>query len=76
MEDKKQTAVEFLVNIVQSCIAPDYIPKEIVEQAKEMERQQIIEAHGDKKVKSGGIGNYIETKTGEKYYEETYGKIF
>ena len=33
----KQTAVEWLVNVVQSCIAPDYIPKEIVEQAKEME---------------------------------------
>ena len=33
----KQTAVEWLVNVVQSCIAPDYIPKEIAEQAKEME---------------------------------------
>ena len=34
------TAVEWLVNVVQSCIAPNFIPKEIVEQAKEMEKQQ------------------------------------
>ena len=47
----------------------------LLEQAKEMERQQIIEAHGDKKVKSAGVSNCIETKTGERYYNETYGKI-
>jgi hypothetical protein len=40
----KQSAVEWLVNIVQSCIAPNFIPKEIVEQAKEMEKQQIQDA--------------------------------
>ena len=34
------TAVEWLVYVVQSNIAPNYIPKEIVEQAKEMEKQQ------------------------------------
>ena len=39
----KQTAVEWLVNVVQSCIAPDYIPKEIIGQAKEMEKEQIID---------------------------------
>jgi hypothetical protein len=37
---KKQTAVDWLVNVVQSCIAPNYIPKEIIKQAKEMEKQQ------------------------------------
>ena len=36
----KQSAVQWLVNVVQSCIAPNYIPKEIVEQAREMEKQQ------------------------------------
>ena len=36
----KQTAVEWLVYVVQSNIAPNYIPKEIVEQAKEMEKNQ------------------------------------
>ncbi|MEY2869373.1 MAG: hypothetical protein RIT01_160 [Pseudomonadota bacterium] len=74
MEDKKQTAVKFLV---ENLMGAKFInsPFELVEKAKAMERQQIIEAHGNKKVKSGGVGNYIETKTGEKYYEETYGKI-
>jgi hypothetical protein len=37
---KKQTAVEWLVYVVQSNIAPNYIPKEIVEKAKEMESKQ------------------------------------
>jgi hypothetical protein len=39
------TAVEWLVYVVQSNIAPNYIPKEIVEQAKEMEKQQIENAY-------------------------------
>ncbi len=38
--EKQQTAVKWLVNVVNSCIAPDYIPKEIVNQAKEMEKEQ------------------------------------
>jgi hypothetical protein len=41
-ETMKQTAVEWLVYVVQSNIAPNYIPKEIVEQAKEMEKEQIV----------------------------------
>jgi hypothetical protein len=39
------TTVEWLVYVVQSNIAPNYIPKEIVEQAKEMEKQQIENAY-------------------------------
>jgi hypothetical protein len=58
----KQTAVQWLVNVVQSCIAPDYIPKEIVEQAKEMEKQQIIDAYKE------GVG------FAEQYYNETFKK--
>jgi predicted nucleotidyltransferase len=37
-ETMKKKAVEWLVYVVQSNIAPNYIPKEIVEQAKEMEK--------------------------------------
>jgi|694.fasta_scaffold74783_5 hypothetical protein len=48
--EKKISAVEWLVNVVQSCIAPDYIPTEIIEQAKAMEnekqRQNIIDFIG------------------------------
>jgi hypothetical protein len=60
----KQTAVEWLVNVVQSCIAPNFIPKEIVEQAKEMEKEQIIESYdqGD-----------IQLVNAEQYFNETYG---
>ena len=61
----KQTAVEWLVYVVQSNIAPNYIPKEIVQQAKEMEKQQIIDAYetGDK---------YKTEISGEKYYNEQF----
>ena len=55
---KKQTAVEWLVNVVQSCIAPDYIPKEIVEQAKEMEKEN----QDDFAI---GFGEYIDSLTTE-----------
>jgi hypothetical protein len=63
---KKQTAVEWIVNVVNSCIAPDYIPKEIIEQAKEMEKEQI---------KDTASAYYHEnTKlTPTQYYNETYG---
>jgi tRNA threonylcarbamoyladenosine modification (KEOPS) complex Cgi121 subunit len=34
------TSIEWLVNVVQSCIAPNYIPKEIIEKAKEMHKAE------------------------------------
>jgi hypothetical protein len=63
-----KTAVEWLVYVVQSNIAPNYIPKEIVEQAKEMEKEQIIEFADkyDAYVVQGG------TLTAEQYYNETF----
>lgn len=66
----KQTAVEWLVNVVQSCIAPNYIPKEIIDQAKEMEREQIIRAanNGCK-----GMCMIDTSRDGKNYYNETYG---
>jgi len=66
----KQTAVEYLINVVQSCIAPNYIPKEIVKQAKEIEKQQIIDAHG---IKTKSINqDQSEIITGSQYYNETF----
>ena len=65
LKRNKMTAVEWLVNVVQSCIAPNFIPKEIVKQAKEMEKQQIIDAY-----KEGVDG----TKLAEQYYNETFKK--
>ena len=44
----------------------------ILKQAKELEMQQIIEAHGKKLKKTPTSGNYEYWLTGEKYYNETY----
>jgi len=41
-------------------------------QAKEMEKQQIINAHGKKTKQSRGISNYTYILTGEEYYNETF----
>jgi hypothetical protein len=62
----KQSAIEWLVNVVNSCIAPDYIPKEIIQQAKEMEKEQIIDfadKYGTYLIQGGTMsaGTYNET---------------
>jgi hypothetical protein len=62
---KEISAVEWLVYVVQSNIAPNYIPKEIVEQAKEMEKEQIIDAWLNSLTK----GDY---NSADEYYNETY----
>jgi len=72
----KQTAVEWLVNVVQSCIAPNFIPKEIVEQAKAMEKEQIIDSFDEGK--SDGYKTAREWDemiiwlSAEQYYTETF----
>ena len=38
----------------------------------ELEKKQIIEAHGNKTKKSGSISNYTFILTGEDYYNETF----
>jgi|688.fasta_scaffold471029_2 c-di-AMP phosphodiesterase-like protein len=83
----KKTAVEWLIGrfhyegfIGTYCSEEQIKSKrqimiEIIEQAKEMEKQQIIEAHGNKqKTKSNpdSIVTYGYTFTGEAYYNETY----
>lgn len=70
----KQTAVDWLVNVVQSCIAPDYIPKEIIEQAKEMEKQHIIDAWIEATPRNIPKYEAITKDFAEQYYNETYGK--
>ena len=69
MENKKQTAVDYIVNVVNSCIVPNYIPNEIVKQAKQMEKEQIINTFKDAQLFK--VMNY-ETRA-EQYYNETYG---
>ena len=66
--ENKQTAVDWLVNVVQSCIAPNFIPKEIIEQAKEIEEQQKIMDYEMGYINGGNQKNI----TGEQYIKETY----
>jgi len=69
----RQTAVEWLLfEMSKFGLLSDGIPKEIHNQAKEIEKQQIIDAHGKKTKQSRGISNYTYILTGEEYYNETF----
>jgi hypothetical protein len=60
----KQTAVEWLIEKMHKNI--EWIPVPMQEQAKEMEKEQIIDAFDTGRRKGDWIFD------GEKYYEETY----
>ena len=69
----KKTAVEWLLE--QVWVNPVSKLPEILDQAKEMEKEQIIEAHGNKqKTRSNpnSIVTYGFTYTGEMYYNEIF----
>jgi hypothetical protein len=73
MQQVKQTAIDWLIE--QWPILESQLPPQLIEQAKEMEKEQIIEAHGDKKrtkSNSGSCVTYSYTFTGEMYYNETF----
>jgi hypothetical protein len=69
MGNKKQTAVEWLVEQVEDFIG--LIPVDIIDQAKEMEKEQIIDAHDDAYIAMNlafrGFDRSLD------YYEKTYG---
>ena len=67
----KETAVEWLEQKAKE-FAIDLNLLHYFEQAKEMEKQQIIDAHGNQTKKSGGISNATYILTGEQYYNETF----
>ena len=60
----KQTAVEWLVEEIHKNI--EFIPVSMQEQAKEMEKEQIIDAFDE------GNPNGFIIKCGEQYYNETF----
>ena len=66
------TAVEYLYKIIHNRIHIDKDLSEYLEQAKEIEKQQIIDAHGSKLKKSRGTTNYEYWYTGEQYFNETF----
>ena len=63
----KLTAIEWLVEQVNSdCLNSAFIRPELVKQAKEMEKEQIIDAFDRFELE--------RFKSGLQYYNETYGK--
>jgi hypothetical protein len=72
---KKQTSVDFLIEEFSAIFGKvnftamqGLLMKDAVEKAREMEKEQIIEAFED-----GNEQGFI-CKTGEQYYNETYKK--
>ena len=63
--EKKQTAVEWLASYIKGIT--DLNCDEIIEQAKQMEKEQITEA-----VKYG-YSDWGSAKDAEQYYNETFG---
>jgi hypothetical protein len=79
----QQTAVEWLVeqlarkNNEFQALTFYYDHKEEIEQAKQMEKEQvlkIVDNWKDKCLSGGYDGQVIELKTFEQYYNETYNK--
>jgi|Laugrefa1bdmlbdn_1035148.scaffolds.fasta_scaffold34055_1 hypothetical protein len=70
---KQQTALEWFMYKVDECENTDDF-LDAYNKAKEMEKEQIINAHGNQY--RGGFrsnGDFFEQKvTGEEYYNETY----
>ena len=66
----KQTAVEWLEQLLFDKLGK--FTKGDIEEAKEMEKQQIVEAHGTQLKKSKGVTNYEYWLNGEEYYNEKF----
>ena len=67
----QQTAVEWLIRNVNENIPPMYIPKQVVDQAKQMEMEQIIETY-----RVGAEEDIYNNplRTGQEYYNDIYKK--
>jgi hypothetical protein len=64
MNNKKQSSIEWLAEIVSKM---GYISTDILEQAKEMHKQDIEDAWLD------GVANWDSEKEAEQYYTKTFG---
>jgi hypothetical protein len=67
---EKKTAVEWLE---QEMLKPNLSMKEILEQAKEMEKEQIIDAYFDSTSQFSVDARMDYPKSAEQYYNETFG---
>jgi len=70
---KQQTAVEWLENELKKI--PFIKPQDAFEQAKSMEKQQIVDACNQNEFEDiDGLGIHETITKGEQYYNETYNK--
>ncbi len=67
----KQTAVEWLVEQLKDMEYDLRLIPNTIEQAKEMEKEQIIEAWNIR-AKIDGVLTYTDNRTAEQYYKQTY----
>ena len=71
----QQTAISWLIENIPQRFANAFMNEcvDVIEQAKQMEKEQIMKAW-DKRCKQGTFisGWHIETQNGEQYYNETY----
>jgi hypothetical protein len=63
------TALEWLVEQLKE---QKFVTESQIYIAEKMEKQQIIDAHGNQTKKSRGISNYTYILTGEEYYNQTF----
>jgi hypothetical protein len=71
MEGKKQTAVEWLVSILNKEGFYPVLTDEEINQAKQMEREQIMQGFGEGLIYDK---KSMYTPSEEQYYNETYEK--
>ena len=67
---EKQTAIEWLVSKLEPHLYPDFELVDLINQAKEMEKQQIIDAANTLLYPGPGPGD----TWAEQYYNKTYKK--
>jgi hypothetical protein len=75
--EKKQTAVEYLVEQLfkirnNTTDVKEMNSESIIDQAKQMEKEQIVDAYTECWMNDGGNG-FHKVKEAESYYNETYG---
>jgi len=72
--EKKQTAVEWLASYIKGIT--DLNCDEIIEQAKQMEKEQIEMACNQQEFEDvDGLGICETISKGQQYYNETYGDV-
>ena len=75
MSNKQKTAVEYIIEelSIRFDIVSNNLPyiQDIVEKAKEIEKQQIIDTWNTR-AKIDGIITFTDNRRAEQYYKETY----